>query len=76
MNCAPWKVKFGLKRTLDYDEDEAEPPATRARIDDNNQEEDAENQEEDDKNREEDDEVETRTGDVIRECGGSEMETD
>ena len=68
-------MKFNLKRTLDYDEDEVEPPATRARIDDNNHGEDDEN---DDGNKEEDDKVETRTGDVTRERGGrdSEMETD
>lgn len=61
MNHAPRKVKFILKRTLDYGEVEGEPPAARARVDDENLQDDV---------------IETGTGDVTREHGKGEMETD
>jgi hypothetical protein len=61
MNHAPRKVRFNLKRTLGYGEGEGEPPATRARIDDENLQEEV---------------IETGTGDVTREHSTGEMETD
>jgi hypothetical protein len=72
------KVKFNLKRTLDYDEGEAEPPAMRARIDDENPEANDENDEtaEGEEENTEDDKVETGSEDVTRERGGSAMVTD
>ena len=62
MSSTPRKVKFNLKRTLDYGEHEEEPPTTRARVDD--------------ENLQENDEVEVGTGAVTREHSSIEMETD